>query len=147
MRPSWRKSKTGASSFYGVLILVLATFFLLPAHRPDAQTYSSQVNANSKEDTRCVPMLTEGGGAGTIFQAALEIYLQHAGVYNIFKDLQGFTGLTKEELLRRLRREEQFHFTGEHAWWEPKSSTGLSWFYRGSVSYLFANAIHPAPAL
>ena len=50
--------------------------------------------------------------------------------------------MTEAEVLMRLSRQNQFHFTGEHKFWSPKSATELAWFYRISSSYLFANAIH-----
>lgn len=36
------------------------------------------------------------------------------------------------------------HFDAEHAIANPQSSRELAWYYSTSVSYLFANAIHPA---
>jgi len=45
-----------------------------------------------------------------------------------------------------MQSKANFHFEGEHMLWNPQSATELAWFYTHSVDYLFANAIHEAPA-
>jgi SAM-dependent methyltransferase len=65
-------------------------------------------------------------------------------LFNAKQDLIDFTGLEEPEVMLRLQRLRQFHFEGEHAWWNPQTRTTLAWFYRTSVNYLFGNAIHQA---
>ena len=70
--------------------------------------------------------------------------MKHSPQYHgVYSDLLAYTGLSPADLEKRLERREHFHFEGEHAWWDPKSVGELTWFYRSSVSYLFANADHP----
>jgi SAM-dependent methyltransferase len=65
--------------------------------------------------------------------------------YNVCDDLLHFTGLSKDEFQTRMQRKGRFHFEGEHAFWNPKSKTELTWYYATSIDYLFANALHPVP--
>jgi len=70
--------------------------------------------------------------------------MKHSPQYHgVYSDLLAYTGLSPAGLKRRHEGREQFHFEGEHAWWDPKSVGELTWFYHSSVSYLFANADHP----
>ena len=70
--------------------------------------------------------------------------MKHSPQYHgVYSDLLAYTGLSPADLEKRLERRDHFHFEGEHAWWNPKSVGELTWFYRSSVSYLFANADHP----
>jgi 2-polyprenyl-3-methyl-5-hydroxy-6-metoxy-1,4-benzoquinol methylase len=64
-------------------------------------------------------------------------------IYNeIVTDLLAFTGLSMDEVKRRLLRAPETHFESEFRWSRPLSYSELTWFYRGSVAYLFANAVH-----
>ena len=91
---------------------------------------------------RCIVTHSDKGGFGQQADVAVRATVARKGCHDVLADLCRFTGMTKEEVMTRLRRERQFHFTGEHAWLSPSSRTELAWFYRGSQSYLFANAIH-----
>jgi len=81
-------------------------------------------------------------GIGLVEEGVLQQALHSADRFDVLTDLVGFTGLTPAELLPRLRREGRFHYASEHAFWDPKSSTELTWFYRTSVDYLFGLAWH-----
>lgn len=61
----------------------------------------------------------------------------------IIDDLLAYTGFSKEELLPYLLRHPKNHFESEFKWFNPKTEAELTWFYRCSSGYLFANAIHP----
>lgn len=63
--------------------------------------------------------------------------------YGIYNDLRAFTGLSDDELSTRLRRLGKHHFSVEHRFSDPKSAAELALYYRSSVGYLWANAIHP----
>lgn len=64
--------------------------------------------------------------------------------YNdVLGDLLAFTALSEDELRDRLMRSPQTHFESEFAWQRPKNRAQLTWFYRTSAGYLFANAAHP----
>lgn len=93
-------------------------------------------------DTRCVREATTEGGVGRIAAAKLDAALASPRCFNVARDLALYTGLAPAELRARLLREAQFHFVGEHGWWAPASRRELAFYYRFSVSYLFANAIH-----
>ena len=62
---------------------------------------------------------------------------------NVVDDLLAYTGFTLEELKRHLLREPEKHFESEFDWVRPRDRTSLTWFYRASSGYLFANACHP----
>jgi SAM-dependent methyltransferase len=99
-------------------------------------------SACTEPSTRCVREMVYTGGAGRFPAATLQGMLRDPKCYGVESDLALFTGLSPKELHMRMQREGQFHFTGEHAWWAPASRRELTWYYRWSVSYLFANAIH-----
>lgn len=64
--------------------------------------------------------------------------------YNdVVDDLLAFTGLSEEELRDRVLRSPRTHFESEFAWQKPTNRAQLTWFYRTSAGYLFANASHP----
>jgi 2-polyprenyl-3-methyl-5-hydroxy-6-metoxy-1,4-benzoquinol methylase len=71
-------------------------------------------------------------------------YLYRAGLFNVINDLEAFTGMSRTEVLHRLYRRDVHSQEIELAFWEPKSTAEITWFYRHSVTYLFINAIHPA---
>lgn len=62
--------------------------------------------------------------------------------FDVCKDIKKFTGLSDDEVMNRMQRKNNFHFTGEHLFWNPQSKSELSWYYSTSVSYLFANSLH-----
>lgn len=99
-------------------------------------------DACSVQNTRCVREVTTEGGGGRLDAKALDAALASPRCFNVGRDLALFTGLSPAELRSRLLREDQFHFVGEHGWWAPASRRELSFYYRYSVSYLFANSIH-----
>ena len=100
------------------------------------------INQCAAPGVRCIATHSGKGGLGQQTDAAVRAIVAREGCHEVLADLCHFTGLTTDEVMTRLRRERQFHFTGEHSWWSPSSRTELAWFYRGSQSYLFANAIH-----
>lgn len=53
------------------------------------------------------------------------------------EDLQEFSGLGREEILRYLHREKGRRISNEFAWLAPSDYAQYSWFYRGSRTYLF----------
>jgi 2-polyprenyl-3-methyl-5-hydroxy-6-metoxy-1,4-benzoquinol methylase len=64
--------------------------------------------------------------------------------YNdVIDDLVAYTGFTNEELPPYLLRYPEKHFESEFNWYAPKNEQELTWYYRGSSAYLFANAAHP----
>jgi hypothetical protein len=117
-------------------------------HWPSITTFPQHKNPAVIKDTelgeRCVLQQEGSGGGRNLDLEELNHFLSLPHQFNIKQDLLNFTGLDENELNIRLQRVRQFHFEGEHAWWNPQTRTTLSWFYRTSVSYLFANAIHPA---
>lgn len=82
-------------------------------------------------------------GLGRIWPADLSRILADPRVCDIESDLAAFTGLAPDELRDRLMRLANHHFAIEHNFRSPKTVPELTWFYRSSVGYLFANAIHP----
>ena len=65
-------------------------------------------------------------------------------LYNgIVDDLVAYTGFSREKLVPYLLRCPEKHFESEFNWFKPKDELELTWFYRCSSAYLFANAIHP----
>ncbi len=61
----------------------------------------------------------------------------------IIDDLRAYTGFGDEELRPLITRHPDKHFESEFAWARPRDRQELTWFYRCSQAYLFANAIHP----
>ena len=83
------------------------------------------------------------GKIGQISDYALTEMLVLPNRLNVLDDLIGYTGLTRPEVMKRLRREGVYHYHSEHTFWDPQSTTELTWFYRHSVDYLFGLAWHP----
>jgi len=73
-----------------------------------------------------------------VFQAMVD----DAGFNSVIDDLAVYTGLAAPELKSRLLRTPRTHFESEFRWHNPKSFEELTWFYRCSYGYLFANAAH-----
>jgi 2-polyprenyl-3-methyl-5-hydroxy-6-metoxy-1,4-benzoquinol methylase len=70
--------------------------------------------------------------------------LENSERYNgIVDDLVAYTGFSHDKLSRYILRHRKNHFESEFNWFAPKDEQELSWFYRCSSAYLFANAIHP----
>lgn len=89
---------------------------------------------------------TQGqGGKAEIPRSKIHELSRRDDSMSVVEHLQGFTGLTEPELMKRLMRTGRFHFEGEHAFWDPQSTTELRWYYATSVDYLFANALHIVP--
>jgi hypothetical protein len=87
--------------------------------------------------------VTQGqGGLATIKSTEVDRFCADPLVFDVCEDLLSFTGLDKEEAYVRLQRIGNFHFEGEHLFWNPKTSTELAWYYSTSQNYLFANAVH-----
>lgn len=63
--------------------------------------------------------------------------------HSIIDDLVAFTGLDETKVRARVRRTPETHFESEFRWVAPRDEEELTWFYRASPSYLFANASHP----
>lgn len=83
------------------------------------------------------------GSLGTLSKGFIVGSLKDNNLHNVYRHLLDFTGLSENEIYDRLMRVSQFHFDGEFNWWSPNSESELAWYYRHSVSYLFANALHP----
>lgn len=77
---------------------------------------------------------------GEVDADVLQQSLRSGDRFDVLSDLMGFTGLTRDEIMPRLRRQGRFHYAAEHAFWNPSSNTELTWFYRTSVDYLFGLA-------
>ena len=87
------------------------------------------------------------GGVATLTSSFVNDICNRPSSFGVCDDLKQFTGLQEDEFMKRMRREDNFHFEGEHLFWNPQSSSELAWYYSSSVSYLFANAVHPANPL
>jgi hypothetical protein len=61
----------------------------------------------------------------------------------IVTDLVAFTGFPRAKLQPYLLREPEKSHESEFCWFSPRNDAELSWFYRCSSAYLFANAVHP----
>ena len=66
---------------------------------------------------------------------------------NVLEDLKEFTGLSEEEILKRVMRKPKTleisasgWFDEEYAFYKPVSEAELRWFYLTSQSYLFSNS-------
>ena len=81
-------------------------------------------------------------GMGTVADDVLQQALRSSDRFHVLDDLQAFTGLSKSEVMERLRRVGIFHYSAEHSFWNPSSSTELTWFYRSSIDYIFGLAWH-----
>eukprot|EP00966_Prymnesium_polylepis_P005011 114977-Prymnesium_polylepis.1 len=79
--------------------------------------------------------------AGTIFHNAI-----HKRTFNVIGDLTSFTGLSRAEVVHRMRRVGRFHVRAEMEFWGPESVRELTWYYRTSVNYLFYLAWHSVEA-
>jgi len=84
------------------------------------------------------------GGLGTISPDSVKKVCNHHASFQVCDDLISFTGLSTQEFDQRMERHSNFHFEGEHLFWNPKSATELTWYYTTSVDYLFANSLHVA---
>jgi SAM-dependent methyltransferase len=62
---------------------------------------------------------------------------------SVIDDLRAYTGFSEEELKAYLLRRADKHFESEFDWVRPRDRASLTWFYRSSSGYLFANALHP----
>jgi len=60
----------------------------------------------------------------------------------VIDDLVAFTGMSRADVLTRVRRFPQFHHESEFRWCGPRDHGELAWFYRAAQSYLFSNAAH-----
>lgn len=64
--------------------------------------------------------------------------------YNdVISDLIAYTGFPIAKLEPYLLRYPEKHFESEFNWFQPKDKLELTWFYRCSSAYLFANSVHP----
>lgn len=64
-------------------------------------------------------------------------------VFNgIYEDLKLFTGLSENDLDKRLLMSPSYHYKSEFLWHNPQNEQELAWFYRLNSSYLFDNAGH-----
>lgn len=87
------------------------------------------------------------GGKGPLTQYEVENACANQMSFGVCDELADFTGLSQAELLTRLLRTGRFHFSAEHMFWNPQTKRELAWYYSSSTSYLFGNAMHPAPRL
>lgn len=61
---------------------------------------------------------------------------------NVIADLCDYTGFSLAELKPYVLRYPRQHFESEFNWFAPQTQRELTWFYRCSSAYLFANALH-----
>jgi SAM-dependent methyltransferase len=128
-------------------VLVVLTTNASPLQQEEA---TSRAAKEAEHPTRtldqCRNMFsTKGqGGVGELTLQLIASKTADARSFDIWNDLKQFTGLSEDELNIRLKRTGRFHFEGEHAFWNPSTSTELAWYYATSVNYLFANSVHPA---
>lgn len=124
---------------------------LLPAPCPKPRTII--VKAAAPPATKCsstakrlvIDMTpTTAGGVAHYTELQVRTKMLNPLVYGIYDDLMAFSGLSAEELLARLKRDGRHHFAIEHRFYNPKSTAELAMFYRSSVAYLWANAMHPS---
>lgn len=104
--------------------------------------WPNQPSLSMPQNERIVKLHTGQGGLGTLTAARIQ-ELRNQEYHDVYDDLLLFTGLSEHSLNQRLMRTAHFHFEAEHNWWNPQSQDELTWYYRSSVSYLFANAVHP----
>lgn len=76
-------------------------------------------------------------------ETAFERMTKDPALSNVVDDLLAYTGFSIEELKPYLLRHPDKHFESEFDWVRPRDRQSLTWFYRASSGYLFANAIHP----
>lgn len=76
-------------------------------------------------------------------KTGLEAIKNNALHNDIVNDLVAYTGFSAETLAPYLLRSPEKNFESEFNWYAPKNILELTWFYRCSSAYLFANAIHP----
>lgn len=86
---------------------------------------------------------TKGSG-GTWQLKSVQNLCSNPQLYNGCQDLMDFTGLSGDEFYKRMMRLDNFHFEGEHMFWNPQTPSELAWFYAHSVNYVFGNAMHTA---
>ena len=101
------------------------------------------INLHAKEENGVFVSFFDGHGGGGENKMSLKMIEKRRGLWNVVSDLVSFTGLNQTEVMVRINRIGRFHFASEHSFWRPTSPRELAWYYRGSVAYLFANAIHP----
>jgi 2-polyprenyl-3-methyl-5-hydroxy-6-metoxy-1,4-benzoquinol methylase len=75
--------------------------------------------------------------------SAYEGMVANPAYSNVIEDLLAYTGFSEEELKPYLLRAPEKHFESEFDWVRPRDRKSLTWFYRTSSAYLFANACHP----
>ena len=76
-------------------------------------------------------------------QTVLRAMESDARYNDIVADLLAYTGFSVEELTPHLLRHRGKHVESELNWYAPTDEQELTWFYRCSSAYLFANAVHP----
>lgn len=109
-------------------------------------TSSTGISGNESNSTNLLVIdLTPSstGGKSEIPISTINRMKSNPRSYGIYDDLKAFTGLSDEELYIRLRRLGKHHFSVEHRFSNPNSSAELALYYRSSIGYLWANAIHP----
>ncbi len=79
----------------------------------------------------------------SLTETHLEPIKNDAQYNDIMNDLIAYTGFSAEKLQPYLLRIPEKHFKSEINWYAPKDEQELTWFYRISEGYLFANAVHP----
>jgi len=94
-----------------------------------------------------IPPTREGFRSVRLEQGALDPSLiqrmkEDPSFYGILEDLKAYTCLPEEEIHHRVLRSPQSHFKSEFRWHSPVGNEELTWFYRCSYGYLFANAAH-----
>lgn len=97
--------------------------------------------------TECIVLTINGGhsgGHGMYKDEEIRKYLSNKLSFDVWGDLMAFTGLSEDELMKRLRREGIHHFSVEHNFFSPRSAAELAMFYRSSTAYVWGNSLHPA---
>jgi len=80
------------------------------------------------------------GGAGPMTDESLaKIFLDRQPLlHDVRQHLIDFTGMKASEVDARVKGAGRFHFEAEFSYWNPQTSGEMRWFYRQSVTYLFA---------
>jgi SAM-dependent methyltransferase len=129
----------------GFVIATLQTRIQSNLKTPFSSLLPSDTSAScTPELCRTKVFITQNqGGHGGFESSDVNKICNIPNSFGACEELKQFTGLQEDEWMKRLSRIDNFHFEGEHLFWNPQSATELAWYYSSSVNYLFANALHP----
>lgn len=127
---------------YNILLLP-STLDIAPV--TNSRPTSSQLQKPVSNAAAAAPVESSAHGSIDTFKVAqVRQAIADPLTYDIWNDLLAFTGLNKNELMKRLTRTGKHHFAAEHAYYDPQSSRELAIYYRSSIGYLWANSMHPS---